>query len=75
MKKNGRIHKVNLPEYHIDCGGGCGMHLTLTATGLTDKKSEAESLLKSGQTEDDSTGWHKSNGLWYCPDCPGKVDE
>lgn len=70
--ERGRIYRIDWPEYHLHCGG-CGLHISLTATGLVSRKSEAEALLKKGQTEDDSTGWHKENGLWYCPTCPESV--
>jgi hypothetical protein len=56
--EKGHIYRIDWPEYHLHCGG-CNQHITLTATGFVFRKSEAEALLKKGQTEDDSTGWHK----------------
>jgi hypothetical protein len=67
--RKGQLFASEWPEWHVDCAAeGCGEHLLVAALGEAMTAREAEKCLKSRDTPDESKGWTRRGGLWYCPD-------
>lgn len=66
--KKGQLYAVEWPEWHVDCAvEDCDESLLVCPLGEQGTARDAESVMKRKETEDDSSGWKKVKGLWYCP--------
>ncbi len=69
--EDGKIYRVVIPEYNVNCKF-CGDGL-LISTGECNTKKDAEKLVKLNKTDEDSIGWRKINNFWYCGYCAEKL--
>lgn len=59
--------QIEWPEWFVDCSL-CGERRFLVHhVGKVQTARAAEQRLSRGETEDDTTGWRKVQGLWQCP--------
>lgn len=61
----GQVFAVEWPEWFVECAV-CWERAFLVPTGEARTAREAEAKLRRSETQDDTRGWRKVQGLWRC---------